>query len=430
VRTVHEPQALVRGTGSLLTGILVTVLGVSAVAEDWPAFRGADGSGVSTQKKKLPSAWSQDENMAWQVELPGPGTSSPAIYKDRIYVTCYTGYNVPGEAGDMDDLERHLVCLRRDNGREIWRKSVPAELPEQDSIRDDHGYASSTPAVDDERIYVFFGKSGAMAFDHDGEQLWQTPVGDQLHGWGSAASPVVAGNLVYINASVESQSLVALDVKTGDEKWRARGINESWNTPLLVPVGRNRRELVVAIMGDVLGFDPKTGEQLWSCDTDIGWYMVPSLVANEGVVYCIGGRSGGALAVRTGGRGDVTESHRIWTGTKGSNVTSPIYHQGHLYWMNDNQGIAYCAEAETGELVYEERVPRADQVYSSPVLADGKLFYVTRFGRCFVVAAQPSFRLLATNDLEDGSLFHACPVVADGRLYIRSNKRLYCIAGN
>jgi outer membrane protein assembly factor BamB len=281
--------------------------------------------------------------------------------------------------------------------------------------------------ADEVRVYVFFGKSGVFAFDHNGRQLWQADVGAKAVGWGSGASPVLYKDLVIVNASVESESLVALDKKTGKEVWRAGGIKESWNTPILVTLADGKTELVLAILGKVLGFEPKSGEQLWSCATDIGWYMVPSLVAHEGVVYCIGGRPGAALAVRAGGRGEVTESHRLWTGRKGSNVSSPVFHEGHLYWMHDNLGIAYCAEAKTGRIVYQERLPATDLVYASALLADDKIYYVSQTSGVFVVAAGPRFELLAHNRLGDRSVFNASPAVAGGRLLLRSNRFLYCI---
>jgi len=383
--------------------------------------------GVSTEKG-LPVTWNAQQNVTWKTELPGPGTSSPIVVGNRIFLTCYTGYNVPGQpGGDMNDLKRFVVCLDRGSGRIQWSQEVASALPEQEKIRDDHGYASSTPVADEEQLYVFFGKSGVFAFDHAGRQAWHTDVGANLNGWGSAASPVLFGDLVIVNASVESESLLALDKQTGKEVWRARGIRESWNTPLLITAAGRPPELVVAIFGKVLAFDPATGNLLWSCDTDIEWYMVPSLVAADGVVYCIGGRSGGALAVRTGGRGDVTDSHRVWTGRKGSNVSSPVYHDGHLYWMNDNQGIAYCAEAKTGRLVYEERIPRAGQIYASPVLADGKMYYVSRHGQVIVVAAKPQYEQLALNELGDRSTFNAGFAIQGQQMFLRSDRFLYCL---
>jgi outer membrane protein assembly factor BamB len=394
--------------------------------QDWPGFRGPTGQGVASAK--LPVTWSTQENVAWKTPLPGPGASSPVVFGDRIYLTCYTGYFVPDQpGGSLEDLKRHLIALKRADGKVVWDKALAAKLPEEKQIRD-HGFAASTPAVDSERVYVFFGKSGVVAFDHAGEKLWQTDVGSKTHGWGSASSPVLYKDLVFINASVESESLVALDRGTGEEKWRAKGINESWNTPVQVAGPAGRQELVIASQGKVRSFDPDTGKPNWTCDTDIGWYMVPSVVAEKGVVYCLGGRSGvAALAIKLGGTGDVTDSHRLWTSVKGSNVTSPVIHNGHLYWAHEQRGVAYCAKVDTGDVVYEQRLERAGQVYASSLLADGKVYHLTRDGKTFVLAAKPAFEELAANSLADGSLFNASPAVDGNRLLIRSDKFLYCV---
>lgn len=393
---------------------------------DWPAFRGPSGMGLSSAKD-LPTKWSETENIAWKVPLPGPGASSPIVFGDRIYITYYSGFFVPGEDGEKENLKRHLLALKRTDGSVIWDKAIPAKLPEEDRIRD-HGFAANTPAADADGIYVFFGKTGVFAFDHTGKQKWQADVGSNTHGWGTSASPVIDKDLVFINASVESDSLVALDRRTGKEKWRAEGIVESWNTPVVVTAKSGRKELVVASQGKVLAYEPESGKELWSCKTDIGWYMVPSVVAADGVVYALGGRSGvAALAVRAGGSGDVTESHRLWTSQKGSNVSSPVYLDGHLYWMHESRGIAYCAKADSGKVVYEQRMERAGEVYASALLADGKLYYTTREGRTYIVAAKPEFEQIAMNDLRDRSIFNGSFAVDGKRLLIRSDKFLYCI---
>ena len=404
-----------------------SLLTVSKEANDWAAFRGPDGQGVSTAKA-LPVEWSESENIAWKSPMPGPGASSPIVFKDHIYITCYSGFFVPGEAeGSQKDLKRHLLCLDRKSGKTLWEKIVDAKLPEEERIRD-HGFAANTPAADDDFVYCFFGKTGVMAFDHDGTQVWSADVGSKTHGWGTSASPVLYRNMVFINASVESESLVALDRRTGKELWKAKGIREAWNTPVVVTNVDGKPELIIATQGSVQAFEPTSGEQLWTCATDIGWYMVPSVIAHDGIVYCLGGRSGvAALAVRTGGSGDVTKSHRLWTSVKGSNVTSPIFHEGHLYWMNDNLGIAFCAKADSGEIVYEKRMERSGQVYASALLADGRVYYLTREGRTFVVAAKPDFEVLATNDLNDGSIFNGSFAVDGTRLLLRSDKFLYAI---
>jgi hypothetical protein len=411
---------------------VVLVISVAATAAQpaagpWAQFRGPNGLGTSAEKG-LSVNWGPQEGIAWKVELPGAGASTPIILGDRILLTCYSGYGVPGQPkGEVNRLTRHVVCLSRGDGKVLWNKPVAAKMPEEPAIREGHGYATNSAGTDGERLYVFLGKSGVVAFDLEGKQLWQADVGAKTSGWGTAASPILFGDLVIINASVESESLVALDKQTGKEKWRAGGIKESWNTPILVAVG-GKTELVVAIFGKVLGFDPATGEALWSCATDIGWYMVPSLVAGDGIVYCIGGRgTGGALAVRCGGRGDVTASHRLWTLKKGSNVSSPILHDGHLYWAHENEGVAYCVDAKTGQLVYAERFERAGQIYASPVLADGKLYYTARGGRTFVVAAKPKFELIATNELGRVGTFNASPAVAGGCLFLRADQWLFCI---
>jgi outer membrane protein assembly factor BamB len=411
----------------LVGGLLLTCC-VTAHA-DWPQFRGPQGQGISDEKG-LPITWSADENVAWKVELPGAGGSEPIIVGDRIFLPCYSGFGVYGESGgSIDDLRRQLICLSTANGKILWAKDIPTKQPEQASIREGHGYASNTPVADDKRVYAFFGKSGVFAFDHAGNQLWQADVGEELNGWGSAASPILYRDLVIVNASVESQSLVALDKNTGKEVWRADRIRESWNTPLLTDAPSGSKELIVAIQGKVLAFEPNTGEPLWNCNTDITWYMVPSVAAAEGIIYCMGGRSGvAALAVKAGGRGNVTETHRLWTGRKGSNVSSPIFHEGHMYWMNDNLGIAYCADGKTGEILYEERVARAGQVYASPLLAEGRLYYVNRTGRTYVIAAKPRFEQLAVNTLEERGMFNSGLIASGGRLYLRSNRYLYCLA--
>ncbi len=404
-----------------------------ARSRDWNRFRGPTGLGVA-DVTGLPSQWSQTEGLVWKTALPGAGASSPITFGDRIYLTAYTGYFVPGESGgSLEQLKRHLIALRLDDGRILWDKAIPARLPEEESIRD-HGFAASSVAVDQDRIYAFFGKTGVFAFDHDGNQLWQADVGSQTNGWGSAASPVLYKDLVFINASVESESLVALDRATGAEKWRVGGagqpnaIREAWNTPLVVTADSGREELVIPTAGTVYAFAPESGQPLWSCQTDIGWYMVPSVVAADGVIYCLGGRSGtAALAIRAGGSGDVTETHRLWTSQKGSNVSSPVYLDGHLYWAHESREIAYCLRAATGEVIYEQRLDRAGQFYSSALLADGRLYYVTRDGKTFVVAAQPQFEQLAVNDLSDGGVFNASPAVAGQHLLIRSDKFLYCV---
>ncbi len=409
---------------------LTLFLGLSeaarALAEGWPQFRGPGGLGIS-KASALPTRWSDTDNVVWKTEIPGAGASSPVVYRNRVFLTYQTGYAVdPSEPGDINDLKRHVLCVDADTGKSQWEWQAETVLPEVDTRRF-RSYASSTPAVDDKRVYCFFGKSGVLALDHSGKLLWQTSVGEKTHGWGSASSPVLYQNLVIVNAFVECGQLVALDKETGKEVWRSGELKESWNTPLLVNLPNGETELVVAISGKLLAFDPATGKPLWFCEGH-KWYIVPSLVAHEGIVYCLSGKGvEAAKAVRAGGRGDVTNTHVLWTTQKGSNVSSPVYHDGHLYFAHEVTGVAYCLNAATGDVVYQQRLPRVGGVYASPVLADGKLYYLSRWGGTVVLAAKPEYELLAQNQLEDQRDVNSSPAISTNRLFLRMNRYLYCI---
>jgi outer membrane protein assembly factor BamB len=218
-----------------------------------------------------------------------------------------------------------------------------------------------------------------------------------------------------------------LDKKTGKELWRSPGINSAWNTPVLVTTPDQKKELIVSVQDRVVSVDPDTGKELWRAE-GVHRYVCPSVVDHDGIVYAIGGGST-SLAVKTGGMGDVTKTHGLWRANKGSNVGSPIYHEGHLYWASEGGGVVHCQEAETGKEVYSQRLtPNAGQIWASPVLADGKLYYVSKENGIFVVAAQPKFQLVAHNVIEgDKSRSNASLAVSDGQLFYRNDQNLYCI---
>lgn len=413
--------------------LLITCLSwcslVSPSSADWLQFRGPGGLGVASDKN-LPVTWSADKGVAWKTELPGSGTSSPIVVGGKIIVTCYTGYGQEAKGdNDMSKLKRHVVCLSRD-GKILWTRDVPSGLPETNysGFQALHGYASSTPVSDGKNVYVFFGKAGVFAFDLDGKQLWQSSIGEKKHGWGSATSPVLYKDLLIINGSVENGSLLALKTSDGKVAWTAKGnVSQSWNSPLLVEVPGGGTEVVISQSGKLRGFNPETGAELWSCD-GINDYVCPSLVANKGVVYAIGGRSNTAIAVRAGGKGNVSSTHLVWTLKKGSNVSSPVYHEGHLYWSSESRGMVYCVDAEKGTLVYEQKLtPNSERIYASPLVADGKIYYVSRSNGTFVVAASPQFKQLAHNTLGDSSIFNGSPIADGGQLLLRSNRYLYCL---
>jgi outer membrane protein assembly factor BamB len=404
------------------------VLAAATTGADWPGFRGPHGDGVSPERG-LPVHWTDTENVVWKYKLPGPGTSSPIAWGDRVFVTCYSGYGVPeGKKGELADLRRHLLCLDRKTGTLLWQSTVAALLPETEYNRYivQHGYTSSTPVTDGERVIVFFGRSGVRAFDFAGKELWHADVGKILNSWGSAASLVLYKNLVLVNATVESGSLVALDKTTGKQVWRAKGINDCWSTPLLVELPGDKHEVVVNTQGVLLGFDPASGERLWQCDGIAASSTTSSPVAKNGVVYVMGSGPGDntVMAVRAGGRGDVSSTHVVWKQKGGVNNCSPVLAGDYLYWIS---GQVWCVRADTGKLVYQERLYPAGQEYASPVVAEDKIFAFTRHHGAYVLAVKDRLERLAHNDLGDRCDFNACPAVSQGQVLVRSFEYLYCL---
>ncbi len=464
-----------------------------APASDWPRFHGADGNGVSPDTQPLPVKWSETENLRWKCKLPGPGSSSPIVVGRRVFVTCWTGYGVDRDnVGDEKDLRRHLICFDRDSGNVLWDRSIVPVLPEDPYSGNftQHGYASHTPVSDGQRVYVFFGKTGVLAFDLDGKKLWQTGVGTGSgpHGWGSASSPILYKNLVIVTASAESESLVALDKMTGKEVWRRKdaGFSGTWGTPILVECGKGRTDLVISVPSKIWGFDPDDGKLRWQCDGLSSDSICASAIAHDDVVYALetGPRGGGTMAVRAGGEGDVTKSNVLWRGKERSRIGTPVVENGRIYWFGNH--VANCIDAATGKQVYQAalggatppppppgpagrglaqpgpgqagpgqaapgqpapgqpgpggpgrrpgggRGPRGGirgQDYASPILAGGKIYFLSRSGDMFVYATGPEFKLLGQNRFAaDGGDFSSTPAISDGQLFIRSSKYLYCVA--
>ncbi len=421
--------------------IEVTVLSIAGVARaDWTRFRGPNGSGIASSDQPMPVRWSASANLEWKAELPGAGASCPIVVGDRVFVTCYSGYGTSREEpGEQKDLKRHIVCLDSKDGKVLWSKTIDAVLPEDpyDGIGvPAHGYASSTPISDGKNVFVFFGKTGALAFDENGEQLWQTSVGIESdpRRWGSASSPILYKNLLIVPAAAESEALIALDKKTGKEVWRqeASGLANSWSTPILVEVNNGRTDLVIGVTQEIWGLNPKTGKLRWYCEGAKSNSFCSSLVADGGIVYAVEGRSGVSIAVRAGGQGDVTKSHVVWTGRDSSRFGSPIVRNGRIFTVAN--GVASVTDAKTGERISRTRLEGSGagsgQDYGSPILADGKLYYVRQSGEMFVLQADDKLEQLAHNRVINGGseLFNATPAATDGRLFVRSDEHLYCIA--
>ena len=445
-------------------------------AGDWPRFRGPNGTGVSLDEKAPPVEWSETKNLKWKFELPGPGLSCPIVVGNKVIVTCWSGYGTTAARdAKQDQLQRHLVCVDRHSGQQLWNTSIDPELPEDNyrGMFTENGYASHTPVSDGKHIYAFFGKTGVVAFDMDGKKLWQTKVGKDSdpRGWGTASSPVLYKNLVIVTASIESHALVALDKETGKEVWNqpADGFGSMWGTPILVELEGGRTDLVVGVPYEVWGFNPDTGKLRWFCEAADTESMCSSVIAHDGVVYAIEGRSGGSIAVKAGGTDNVTKSHVVWSGRDRGRISTPIYHDGRLHWIADR--VANCLDAKTGQRVYqarmkadgspaetappaEDRSPpggrrgggangggfggggfggggRGGQDYASPVASHGRMYFVGRSGETYVVELGAEYKLLAVNrvsSVSDESIFNSTPAISDGALFLRSSSTLYCIS--
>jgi outer membrane protein assembly factor BamB len=417
---------------SALGSLLVAVS--APAAEDWLRFRGPNGSGTAPDAK-TPLTWSATENVKWKTALPGPGTSSPIIVGGKIIVTCWTGVG----DGANGPLVRHVVCLDRATGKQLWAKAVPGEtdVDSYTGFLQEHGYASSTPASDGERVYVFFGKTGALAFDLDGKQIWQVNLGTQANGknWGSAASPVLYKDTVIVTASEESHAIYALDKKTGNQVWKSEAatLEYVFSTPALA-THNGQTDLVISVPNELWGLNPDNGKLRWFAETGLPGNIAPSVVIGDGMVFTFGGFPRlGAVAVKLGGKGDVTKTHIAWTSSHSTYIPTPVLHEGRLYFASDT-GFATCLDAKTGELIYKERLPGASAsgrggkpFYASMVLANDHIYAVSRRNGTFVFPASPGFRVAAQNALSDGSQFNATPAVAGHEMFLRSDKFLYCL---
>lgn len=412
-----------RGPGTLQVVLCCIALSSSLTAADWPRFRGPKGDGISSDAK-VPLQWSDKKNLKWRLEMPGKGFSSPIVVGDRVFVTCYSGAE-----GDLKGLKRHLLCADRRQGKVLWCEVVSSTAREirGPAFGTSHGFASHTPVSDGQRVYVLFGNTGLLAFDVEGNRLWQRSVGTESAAmFGSAASPILYKDRLIVTAAAESKSIRALDKKTGNQLWQveAASLSRCYSTPMIVESNTGEDELVISVPYEVWGLNPQTGKLKWHARTKVDMNAVPSVIAQDGIAYAIGGRGGGRAAVRAGGEGDVTETNVLWSMAGGSYVPSPLLHKGHLYWVND-RGIANCVDVRTGAEVAQRRL--GGQFYASVVLIRDKLYAVSRFDGTYVLRATPQLTQVAHNRLSDESDFSGSPAVSDGQLILRSEKYLYCI---
>jgi len=437
--------------GSLLIMALYCSLAATAADEEsnWPQWRGPGGRGISTEKN-LPTEWGETKNIQWKTQLPGRGHSSPIIWGRKIFLTTsIEGPIVPGakaarhiRAGqeyvhpDSVGADRShtlkVLCLDRDTGKILWEKTA-YEGTVYDNRHRKNNYASSTPATDGRFVYAFFEAEGLYCYDLDGTLIWKTSLGKIAKmGLGHGISPVLYENLLILQCDQEDGDsgsfIAAVNKTTGKEVWRVpRAHRKTWATPLLVRSGQ-RMELIASGAESVISYDPATGKELWRCEGVRG-HAIPSAVAGHDLVFVSAGYpSKRALAIRLGGSGNVTGTpNLVWRYDKGTAyVASPILYGDYLYLMTD-KGLLTCLEARTGEVKYEGgRVPVPASFTASLVAFGDQLLLCSEDGDTFIIKAGPSHAVLRTNSL--GEPIFASPAIAGGRLFIRGEKHLYCIA--
>ena len=415
---------------------MMLVLFLSALAlhaENWPMWRGASGLGISNEKN-LPLKWSATENIAWKIPLPYRGNSTPIVWGEKIFLT------QPLE----EEQERALICLDRLDGRELWRRTVKYAAPEESHRT--NPYCSESPATDGERVIAVYGSAGAVCYDFKGEKIWQRDLGKISFEWGSAASPVIHGDLVYIYRGPDPKAhLLALDKRTGKTVWKLddpavsiagrtdgfRGNKSrswicSYSTPIIVKTA-NREELVMNQPGHLTGIQPRTGKLLWKC-AGLNPLIYSSPIAGEGVVVGMGGYFGTSVAVAAGGDGNVT-AQTLWRAERTPNrLGCGVVRESHIYILNTN-GIMECLELKTGKAKFSERVSGQEakqSSWSSMLLAGDKIFIPNQSGETIVLAAKPKFHLIGTNPL-DGTLTNSSLATSDGQFFLRTHKHLWCI---
>src|ERR1051326_3314572 len=390
-------------------------------ADDWSHWRGAAMIGISAEKG-LPLTWSATENVKWKTELAGPGMSTPIVWGGRIFLT---------QALDKDGKQRALSCYSRTDGKPLWQKITEFSGPTESTYDGDPHYCSASPATDGERVVAFFASAGVFCYSMDGKKLWNKDLGRCEKLWGTASSPVIHKNLVLLNFGPgERTFLIALDKKTGDEKWRMPvpgkfGTDQkdwmgSWSTPIIAP-REGHDELVMAWPGEVKAYDPMTGKELWACK-GLGPLAYTSPLVSADTVVQMSGFGGPAIGVRRGGSGDVTDTHRLWREPNApQRIGSGVIIGEHVYIINET-GVAECIELKTGKSLWKERA--TGSTWGSIVAANGRLYITSRQGETVVLAAKPAFEVLARNQIGEKTI--SSMAVSDGEIFLRTFNHLWC----
>jgi outer membrane protein assembly factor BamB len=410
----------------IVAAIVASLSITSALADNWPQWRGPFLNGLSSEKN-LPTRWSTEENVAWKIAMPSWTGATPIIWGERIFLNVAEGDNLV------------LWCVDRKKGDLLWKKHLSAGNTKMRK----QNMSSPSPVSDGKNVWVMTGTGILKAFDFTGAELWvrdvQKDYGRFGLNWGYASSPLLFEDALFVQVlhgmrTHDPSYVMRIDKNTGKTVWKVerptqaiRESPDSYTTPALLKNGKNV-EIVITGGDCVTGHDPATGKELWRAnglnpDNNPNYRIVASPVVFENIVYAPT-REKPLLAIRGGGRGDVTESHKLWAFTHGPDVPTPVT-DGKYFYVVDDRGIMWCLDARTGQVIWGPQRIKPGTYSSSPVLADDKLYLTNEDGLTTVLKAGPKFEVLAENNLNDYTL--SSPAISDGQIFIRTAQYLYCI---
>lgn len=394
-----------------MKAIVLLLLSLPVLAEDWPEFRGPTGQGVSGERG-LPLIWSETRNVRWKVAIPGRGWSSPAIQGDRIWLTTATE---EGKSLRAISVDRNTGGILQNI--EVFRIKNPGQINGKNS------HASPTPLLEGDRVYLHFGANGTACITQAGEIVWKTRLEYDNGQHGPGGSPVLYEDLLIVSCDGQKvQYVAALDKLTGKVRWKKlREGFQSYTTPLVVrlPAGD---QVISPGAFRAIAYEPRTGKEIWQVRYGEGFSNVPRPVYGNGLVFiCTGFQQPSLLAVRVDGRGDVTRKLTAWTLTRGAPLTpSPLLVGEELYVIADN-GIATCLDAATGKEHWRARI--GGNHSASPIYADGRIYFLSEEGESVVIAPGKELKVLAKNELDGETL--ASMAVSGGSIFVRSRTHLY-----
>ncbi|WP_339727293.1 PQQ-binding-like beta-propeller repeat protein [uncultured Gimesia sp.] len=401
----------------------------SLSAEDWPAFRGPRGNGISLETE-VPLKWSQTENIVWKVRLPTSGNSSPIVSNGRVFVTC----------AENEGRQRSLYCFDRKNGQKLWVRTVNFDrvMPTHKT----NNYCGSTPVADGERIVVWHSSAGLFCYDFAGKELWNRNLGEFEHIWGYGVSPILHdGKIILHSGPGKRVFMTAIDLANGKTIWETdepvetdgqynndRKYMGSWSTPVLAKM--SGRELIVCSMPlRVNAYDPETGQIVWSCDGlrgKKGDLVYTSPVLANDICVALGGYNGPAIGLRMQGTGDITATERLWREEPNpQRISTGVFTKDHLFMANAGPNIFQCLNPSTGKIVWQERSGGA-ACWGSLILANDHLYVTDQNGTTHVFKPNATrFEKVAQNELKERS--NSTPAFSDEQIFLRTFQHVYCI---